>query len=528
MTRRAHYQSDANASIVKVFDALRADFEAARENRWRKRLTGAAAMGSGADWHVRMQSDWLRMIERAREFDRNDPVVGQGITRLINNVYQEEGFSLDPQTGDDKADDALSARWLDWSGDASQCDVARERDFNDCARMVMRAAVVDGDIFALHTDDGSLEHLEAHRCRTPYNARGSAKGREKRGQRVVQGVLLSKTRQHLEYWFTKDELDPNRALTNMGDVRRVPVYDREGRRQAWQIANPRRASQTRGVNFMAPIVDPVSFHGDLQWVKMIQAKAVSCYAIIHQLTEGATGAAPGQTGERTTETRADGSQEVIEEIQPGLVIRGKPGETVTGFSPNVPNPEFFPHSMLLLTLIAINLNLPLAVLLLDPSKTNFSGWRGAMDQARAGFRVLQKWMIKRYHRPVYRWKVAEWVDDDKALKKLADKSKVSIFGHRWNPPSWAYIEPNKDANADASRLHNRLISLRRVHSERGRDWKEVSKEIVADNKEHIELAIMAATELNARYSDAKVDWREIAAMGKANQHASGLRERSKA
>ena len=41
-----------------------------------------------------------------------------------------------------------------------------------------------------------------------------------------------------------------------------------------------------------------------------------------------------------------------------MELFGFPGESLKGFSPNVPNPEFFQHAKLILTILASNLDLP--------------------------------------------------------------------------------------------------------------------------------------------------------------------------
>ena len=56
---------------------------------------------------------------------------------------------------------------------------------------------------------------------------------------------------------------------------------------------------------------------------------------------------------------------------------------------------------MLLGILAVNLDLPLCVFLLDASETNYSGFRGAIDQARQRWREIQSWMMGSFHGPVY-------------------------------------------------------------------------------------------------------------------------------
>ncbi|MDD5657874.1 MAG: hypothetical protein PHF00_11550, partial [Elusimicrobia bacterium] len=153
---------------------------------------------------------------------------------------------------------------------------------------------------------------------------------------------------------------------------------------------------------------------------------------------------------------------------------------------------------------------PLEILLLDSSQTNFSGWRGAMDQARERFRQHQRWLIRRLHAPVYHWKLRQWQAADAAFARRAEVVGPALLRHRWNPPGWPYIEPLKDASADLMRLRNVLTSPRRLHAQRGADWDDIWSEAVEDNAKEIRAAKQAAIAMNAEIADQNpVHWREL-------------------
>ena len=75
------------------------------------------------------------------------------------------------------------------------------------------------------------------------------------------------------------------------------------------------------------------------------------------------------------------------------------------------------------------------------------------------------------------------------------KAKVNLFGHKWNPPAWNYIEPLKDAQSDLLRVSNTLTSPRRMHQERGRDHKEIVSETIDDHAFAISKAVKKAKQL---------------------------------
>lgn len=505
MVRRRSTTID-NSSLAVAFDDLRADYNAAKQNRYRRKRTGVSASGSGSDYHYRREADYLRMMELSRDFFRNDLVVGQGVRRLVQNVIGG-GFTLDARTGNPDLDRLLTSRWNEYALDADLCDLAGEHDFHEQEKLALKQTIVDGDLVVLLNRAGPLELVEAHRMRTPANALRSK-------QTVIHGVRLDENRRRLEYWLTKQDIDPNKTLTHVADIKKYAARDPEGQRQVLHIYRPDRVSQTRGVTALAPACDAIGMHDDIQFATLVRAQVASCFAILRELdmVGGGLPSPDPQRGERSTETLADGSTRTIEGVAPGMEVTGRPGEKLSMDSPNIPNPEFKPHALLILTFIAINLGLPLAVLLLDPSETNFSGWRGAMDQARAGFRELQQWLISRFHRPVYRWKVRQWLSEDTEVRRLAEGSAINLLAHRWNPPGFPYIEPFKDASADLLRTRNALISQRRRAAERGTDWDDLSTEIVEDNAILIRKAYEMAVELNKEFPELNVTWREVACL----------------
>ncbi len=193
-----------------------------------------------------------------------------------------------------------------------------------------------------------------------------------------------------------------------------------------------------------------------------------------------------------------------------MEIIGKPGEKLQGFSPNVPNAEYFTHVKLMLQMIGVNLGLPLCLVLMDGSETNFSGWRGAVDEARKGFRANQRNLVNRLHKPVYQWKLSQWIAEDSDLRSAADQLGAEFYRHKWNAPRWSYIDPVGDAQGDQLRLQNGLTSPRRLHAERGAEWEEVADEIVADMMYAIEAAKRASQSINAKFNDGQpVQWREL-------------------
>lgn len=485
-------------STAENLDNFRNDYDAAKKTRFNRTLKGYSSSGSGADYHLRNQTEFLFLIEQARHYDRDDPIVGRGITSVVDNVLQG-GPRLDPKTGNDKGNARIVELWGQWSTHPDECDSQKEHKLHAIGELSLRAALVDGDIFNLPLQDGRIQTIEAHRCRTPNTKRN-----------VALGVLLAESRERLQYWFTKEDISPTRAVSRVGDMIQYPARDGNGNRQVFQLYNPKRLTQTRGVTITAPIRHFIGMHDDIQFAKLVQQNVVSCYAIFRELPEVFEGSSKSDPkGVESTETLSDGSTREVEGIAPGMEYTGRPGEKLQGFSPNVPNAEYFEHISLILSIIAVNLGIPVQVLLLDANRTNFSGWRGAMDQARVGFTRVYDWTIDGFYDPIYEWKIRQWMDNDPELKRIRWRKKDNPFGHEWSRPHWPYIEPAKDAKADQTIVDENLNSRRRVLARRGLDIDKIDTEIVADAGQLVERAIEEAIRINEAFPDAGVEWREL-------------------
>lgn len=488
-------------SLSKIYNEIRQDFRAGKDTRFTSRLAGVSSTGSGQDYHYRSEPQFLHMMERARHYQRNDPIVGQGVRRLVANIVQD-GFTLDVNTDDDAWNKDRKAQWYQWAENADECHSEGELTFQQMEQLALSTVVVDGDTIALPQKSGRLQWVEAHRCRTPKNT----------VKNVVHGVEMDGNAKRVAYWLTNEDLDPYRPLIKVSDTSQYPARNpKTGERQVFHLYQPYRFSQRRGVTALAPVSDTVGMHDDIQFATLVKAQMAALIAILHSRGPNWEPGSDQQKGDRETETSSGGYTRTIEGVSAGLEVFSDKDETLEGFSPNIPSPSFFEHSNLILTFIAINLDIPVHVLLLDPSKTNFSGWRGAIEQARLRFRQIQQWLLGAFHSRVYRWKLQQWAARDPAIAERIKADPAKWMSHCWNPPTFPYIEPLTDTQTDNLRLRSGQISPRRLQAERGRDDEEITEEIVQDMGRKIRRAKKEAAAINEEFKDDPnpVSWREV-------------------
>jgi hypothetical protein len=114
-------------SILEQFAELKSDYEIGKASRYKRAKTGIMTLGAHADYHYRTESAYFGAMEMAREMTRNNPLVMQGVRRLVANVVGR-GFVLDSDSGDKGIDDVNGYRWAEWSRSPEACDDHQELD----------------------------------------------------------------------------------------------------------------------------------------------------------------------------------------------------------------------------------------------------------------------------------------------------------------------------------------------------------------------------------------------------------------
>lgn len=494
-----------NRDLLSEIGELKADYDMTVPSRFVRQRRGLPSGGGSADYHFRNEQKYYDAIETARDMERNDAVIGPLLDRAVSNEVQE-GFGLEISTPDPGFNSAVYDRWVDWANDPEQCDIAGEMTFNEFELMASLAEKRDGDCLITCLNDGSLQFHEAQYI-----------GTNARMDNVVLGVELDSHRRRMAYYLSTDLIDPMRTVVRGGfgaSETRIPCRTPDGMRQAFHVYNSRRTTQTRGVTGMAPILKISAMFEDVNFAKLVQQQIASAVVLLRTRTQFSGGMVSRVNyGEEESLTTTTGDIRTSDGVMAGMELTGQPGEDISAFTSNIPNAEYFQQVRLLLQLMGVNFGLPLCLVLMDGSETNFSGWRGAVDEARKGFRLNQRNLIRRFHQPCYKIKLSHFLAEDPALRKIAAKMGPESCSHVWHPQAWQYIEPVKDAQGDLLQVRNGLTSPRRIQQKNGRRWETVAQETIEDNRLAIVAAKKAAQELNEDFQDGTpVHWRELVSL----------------
>jgi len=479
---------------------VKAEYADARSSIYRRQRSTAGPIGSGANYHYATEYEFFDRMERARDIQRTDPFVPQAVDRLVHNVIQD-GIHPEPAAADQAVVDNLKGRYTEWCK-AEHCDAHGEGTFADIQELALTQHIFDGDIFGIPLASGELLMRESHRVRTPKRTGVESVD-------VVHGISVNGRGRVSNVYVTKKDYDGGFKGFNIDEFDVMPAWKKDAHgeyRNIFQVLHRSRYGQRRGISTLARIFSTVDYCDDLHFATMVKAQMAACVVLKRELTPDGD---PLDV-EGTDREFSDSTTRKFEQMYPGMVLRAGRGESLDLDSANVPSPEYFRHSMLLASVIATNLRLPVAVMFLDPSNTNFSGWRGAIEQARVGWRDLQYLIRDRLVAPVWAWKVRQWMATDAALMRYQQRNG-DIFRAKFRLPGWQYIQPEIDASADRYQVATLQTSARRNAAKRGQVYEEIVAEGVADNALAIRTAMLAHRDLVEEFPEqaGNLHWEQL-------------------
>lgn len=456
------------------------------------------SQGGSADQHARY--DRAQLVRQSQAFDRDNGIYEGVINRAVDNILGE-GFGLQARTDSARFNAQAEQLWQDFWEDPEVRGVFSGFETESIAT---RALFVDGDFAVIKTDPaltgGKIQLIESERITWLHNwSNGKA--------RVEQGVRIDSlgrpTGFYIADYNTFGQVIPASAkLYSAEDV----IF----------VANLKRASQTRGVP--ALVTNFPMFH---RIADVCDSEAVAWQLLSRMAIAVLKKSEPEVANQLSEDDPAKidaGARELGERIQDfdyGMIFHGEPGEEIKGIERNVPGSNFTASVTMFLRLLGLPVGFPLELILLDWSKTNYSSARAALEQA---FRMFTRWQrrLKRgFYAPIYRWKIQQWIDEG----RLPNRSDA--FAHEWISPSFPWIDQLKEAEAWGMRIDRGLSThaeaCKSLNKDRG-DW-------LLMRRREIEESIQTANEVNAKYPNANVDWRQFAGMAASAVKSDGAPEK---
>lgn len=432
----------------------------AAADRGRKK-GGWTAVNATGEVTNRPERDIIRA--RARQLEANDDMLKAVILDLERNVVGT-GITLQARVRDQDGNDreelnnAIERAWRRWSKPES-CTVTGTMSLWEVCQMAVRRRYVDGGILILKTYTGGafrLQLLEVDDLDTSILNHG--------GNRVVGGVEIDGYNRPVAYHLRRQEVS---GLWS-GQVMRVDA-DR-----VIYLPHLTRCSQIREMSPAAsslPRIDDINLLVEAA-LKKEQTQACYGMAVIRNTPGAMGGVGRGMTGSDT------GQRESYPEeyIAPGMIKYLQPGEDIKPIAPSGVSSTADAMIRTVQRQAGAGAGLSYEAVSRDMSQVNYSSARQGMLQDRKTYGELQQYLIDHFLEPVYRewlsWAVltGQVVIPDYAEDPERYQEAV------WIPPGWEWIDPLKEANANAKALETGQTTLQKICAARGEDWRELMEQ----------------------------------------------------
>lgn len=196
------------------------------------------------------------------------------------------------------------------------------------------------------------------------------------------------------------------------------------------------------------------------------ARIAACFGILIK-----TNAAAAAFGNLQTQQNQNAQAQRIANIEPGMVQYLAPGDEIQQVSPSQPTQSFPDFVAVLMRFAGLSMGLPLELVMLDFSRTNYSSARAALLQAYRSFRVLQDRFEKQFLRRIYPW----WLDRMVKLGEIQVPPGLGdlAYDHKWLAPGWEWVDPLKEIQAALLELDTGLTTLSDLAAQKGKDLYEL-------------------------------------------------------
>ena len=453
---------------------------------------GAALSPMNGRWAVSARSadaDIVRGLKRqraeSRELRRLNPIAAGAIDTNINRVV---GTGLQPVPEPDAtvlgwSEERLAA-WKEqvvrefslWA-DSKECTLDGGQTFYERQGLVLGSRMDSGDCFTILPDGSPTETqpyklrmqlIEADRCATPT----AASARDD----VVEGVQL-RNGAPMAYHILDQHPGGTSLKANASFAGQwYEAIGPSGRRRILHHFRPIRPEQTRGIPYLAPVIQAIKELGRYTEAE-ISAAVVSAFYTVFIEQDGASapapvfGADPAAVNDGSNESVPPSGQEV--EMGPAAVIGLAKGEKATMANPNRPNTAFEPFVNGILTLIGMGLGLP-RDLLLKRFESSYSASRAALLDAWQHFRTERAWLVMSFCQPVYETWMAEAVAAGRISAPGFFRDPLIRWAYTraaWHGDSQGSLNPKDEVAAYREAIDARLMTHERAEWELfGSDW----------------------------------------------------------
>jgi len=399
------------------------------------------------------------MRARCRDLVRNTPLATGAVSTTVTNVIGS-GLTLQAQLDreildmtDEQSDAWESIAMREWRlfWETKDVDLTRGLAGPELAELAFRSVLENGDCFALlprrkrpgSTYSLKVQLVEADRVCNKDNRQNTEK--------LVQGVEKDEDGAPVQYHIMNRHPNSSIAYTSKAGWTIVPAYSpRTGLRNVLHLCRPLRVGQTRGVPFLAPVIEPLRQIDRYTEAELMAAVISAMFTVFVKTESGDADLSPMAP---TSETGGSTTDEDYK-MGVGAILHLARNEDISTANPGRPNSSFDPFFLAIVRQIGIALEIPYEVLI-KHFTASYSASRAALLEAWKFFLCRRTWFVNNFMQPLYEIFLYEAV----AMGRIAAPGffadplvRLAYCGAQWIGPSPGQVDPVKEVVAAEKRL----------------------------------------------------------------------------
>jgi lambda family phage portal protein len=480
------------AAPVKALDRFKARMTLALAGSYaggsRQKRSLAHYLPSDGDADSDVLTDLPLLRQRSRDLLRNNPLALGAMNTVCTNVVGT-GLKLQAridrdflQLSDEEADaleSNIEREFRLWAN-STHCDVVQTLNFAGLQELVFRSTLENGDCFILlsYQQNYSLQHyrlalqvIEADRICNKEHASDN--------ETLMAGVQKNRVGAPVAYHLLKTH--PGNlygALTREWFV--LPAFNvQTGFRQVIHLYRMLRPGQTRGVPYLAPVIEALKQLGSYTEAEIMAAVISSYFTVFIKSPQGESQLLPMAKSERHA---ADNDYQ----LGNGAIVDLAEGEDISTVNPGRPNAQFDPFVQSILRQIGVALELPFEVLV-KHFTASYSAARAALLEAWRFFMARREWLAQNFCQVVYETWLMEavccgriqapgFIDGDPAIR-------AAYCGSHWIGPAPGQIDPLKEIQAARERIDAGISTLsRETAALTGEEWEKTHRQGVKERR----------------------------------------------
>jgi len=425
--------------------------------------------------------------ERSRDLLRNAPLACGAVNTVVTNVV---GTGLKVQShidreilkpffkGEedfDKFERDAERIFRNWA-ESTDSDATRSQTFSEIQNLILRSTLESGDIFILKRNitrknksiDLALQLVEADRINNPDNKTDNSK--------LSAGIEMDVNGAPVAYHICNQhpddyENDKTKKYT------KIPAFDKYGNRQVFHIFNRTRPGLTRGIPYLAPVIESLK-QLDRYSEAEIMAAVISAMFTVFVKSEDEEGLAPIPGLSDGGQTK-DGDYK----LAPGAILDLNSNEDIQIADPKRPNQAFDPFVQAVLRQIGVALELPFEILI-KHFTASYSAAQAALVEAWKFFNSRRKWLSIQLCQPVYEMVITEAIAKGQ-LKAPGffnnELLRKAYLGAEWIGPPRGQIDQLKEVKAAELRINVGISTLAEETAIlTGGDWERKYPQILKE------------------------------------------------